>query len=58
MDLDEVADILSMSQAQVYVLVRRGELPAIRIRGRGLWRVERVELERFIRGVGTNRSDP
>jgi hypothetical protein len=28
--------------------VRRGELPAIKIGGRGQWRVERVQLEEFI----------
>jgi excisionase family DNA binding protein len=58
MDLDEVAETLSVSRAQVYALVRGGELRAIKIRGRALWRVERVELERFIRGGGPNRSDP
>jgi excisionase family DNA binding protein len=52
MDLGEVADILSVSRAQVYVLVRRGKLRAIKIRGRGLWRVELAELERFIRSGG------
>jgi excisionase family DNA binding protein len=46
--LADVAEVLNTSQAQVYALVRRGELPAIKIGGRGQWRVEGVELENYI----------
>jgi excisionase family DNA binding protein len=46
--LADVAEILSISAAQVYALVRRGELPAIKIGGRGQWRVEHSELENYI----------
>jgi excisionase family DNA binding protein len=46
--LADVAEILNTSNAQVYALVRRGELRAIKIGGRGQWRVERVELDAFI----------
>ena len=46
--LPEVAEVLNTSVAQVYALVRRGELVAMRIGGRGQWRVEVDELERFI----------
>ena len=46
--LADVAEVLNTSGAQVYALVRRGELPAIKIGGRGPWRVERVPLEEFI----------
>ena len=46
--LADVAEVLNTSGAQVYALVRRGELPAIKIGGRGQWRVERVQLEEFI----------
>ncbi|MPZ62398.1 MAG: helix-turn-helix domain-containing protein [Propionibacteriales bacterium] len=46
--LADVAEVLSISSAQVYALVRRGELRAIKIGGRGQWRVESSELERFI----------
>jgi excisionase family DNA binding protein len=46
--LADVAEILNTSQAQVYALVRRGELRAIKIGGRGQWRVETAELEAFI----------
>jgi excisionase family DNA binding protein len=53
MNLDDVAETLSVSRAQVYVLVRRGELRAIKIGGRGVWRVERSQLEAYIRAAYT-----
>jgi excisionase family DNA binding protein len=46
--LADVADVLNVSWRQVYALVRRKELIAIQIGGRGQWRVETEELERFI----------
>jgi excisionase family DNA binding protein len=46
--LADVAEILNASPAQVYALVRRGELRAIKIGGRGQWRVEADEVERYI----------
>jgi len=46
--LAEVAEVLSTSQAQVYALVRRGELAAIKLGGRGQWRVESARLEDYI----------
>jgi excisionase family DNA binding protein len=46
--LEQVAKELSTSEAQIYALVRRGELTAIRLGGRGQWRVERSKLEEFI----------
>ncbi|MEI2712370.1 MAG: helix-turn-helix domain-containing protein [Nocardioides sp.] len=46
--LADVAEVLNTSSAQVYALVRRGELPAIKLGGRGQWRVESTQLESFI----------
>jgi excisionase family DNA binding protein len=46
--LGEVAEVLNTSSAQVYALVRRGELRAIKIGGRGQWRVEVPQLEDYI----------
>ena len=46
--LSDVAEILNISAAQAYALVRSGELPAIKIGGRGQWRVEREQLEAYI----------
>jgi excisionase family DNA binding protein len=44
----DVAEILATSTAQVYALLRRGDLRGIQIGGRGQWRVETIELEAFI----------
>jgi excisionase family DNA binding protein len=46
--LADVAEVLNTSSAQVYALVRRGDLPAIKIGGRGQWRVEATQLEAYI----------
>ncbi|CUR56328.1 DNA-binding protein, excisionase family [metagenome] len=46
--LADVAEVLSTSSAQVYALVRRGDLVAIKIGGRGQWRVEASQLEAYI----------
>lgn len=46
--LSDVADILNISASQTYALVRSGSLPAIKIGGRGQWRVEREQLEAYI----------
>jgi excisionase family DNA binding protein len=46
--LADVAETLNISAAQTYALVRSGELPAIKIGGRGQWRVEAEQLEQYI----------
>jgi excisionase family DNA binding protein len=46
--LADVAEILNTSSAQVYALVRRKELRAVKIGGRGQWRVQQVDLEAYI----------
>ncbi|WP_179872403.1 helix-turn-helix domain-containing protein [Microcella indica] len=46
--LADVAEILSLSAAEVLALVRSGELPAIRLGSIGQWRVESSVLESFI----------
>ena len=62
--LDDVAEILAVSWSQAYALVRRKELIAIQIGGRGQWRIEVDELERFIQRkyaearAGTVPDDP
>lgn len=48
LQLADVAEILNISASQTYALVRSGELPAIKIGGRGQWRVERAALESYI----------
>lgn len=46
--LADVAETLNISGSQAYALVRNGDLPAIKIGGRGQWRVESAALEEFI----------
>ena len=46
--LEDVATYLSVSVPQVYALVRSGELPAIKIGGRGVWRVDRTKLDDYL----------
>lgn len=46
--LADVAEVLNISASQTYALVRSGELSAIKIGGRGQWRVERDQLEKYI----------
>jgi excisionase family DNA binding protein len=48
LQLTEVCEILNISSAQAYALVRTGDLPAIKVGGRGQWRVETTELEAYI----------
>jgi excisionase family DNA binding protein len=48
MTLADVAEVLNISTSQVYALVRNQELRAIKIGGRGQWRVEREQLEDYI----------
>ncbi len=46
--LSEVCEVLAISSDQAYALVRTGDLPAIKVGGRGQWRVEVSELEAYI----------
>ena len=55
--LTEVSEILDISAAQAYALVRSGELPAIKVGGRGQWRVEAQELERYIQDAYARTRD-
>ena len=46
--LDQVAEELATSKAQIMALVRRGDLEAIKVGGRGVWRIERVRFEEYL----------
>lgn len=48
LSLADVTEILNISAPQAYALVRSGDLPAIQLGGRGIWRVEASELEAYI----------
>ena len=45
---EDAAEVLSISNAQLYALLRRGEIRAIKLGGRGQWRVEVAEIEAYI----------
>lgn len=48
LQLADVAEVLNISSSQVYALVRKGDLKAVKIGGRGQWRVEASKLEEYI----------
>ena len=54
--LSDVAAELNVSDSQVYHMVRSGELPAIKIGGRGQWRVSEADLEAYIQAQYTATS--
>lgn len=54
--LDDVADELAISRSQAYALVRNGTLPAMKVGGRGQWRVERTRLEQWIEQAHVDTS--
>jgi excisionase family DNA binding protein len=45
---EQVAEELKTSKSQVYALIRRGDLRALKIGGRGTWRIARTDLEAYI----------
>lgn len=55
--LTEVSEILDISADQAYALVRSGALPAIKVGGRGQWRVETTELETYIQRMYTETRE-
>jgi len=44
----DAAEVLNTSVVQIMALIRRGEIRAIQIGGRGQWRIEASELEAYI----------
>src|SRR5215217_5287429 len=55
--LEDVATILNVRVAQVYALVRSGELPAVKLGGRGVWRVDRLQIESYIERMHEQTAD-
>lgn len=55
--LADVAETLNISASQTYALVRSGDLPAIKVGGRGQWRVEASELEAYIARMYAETAD-
>lgn len=46
--LEQVKDTLAITEAMAYTLVRSGELPAIQVGPKRVWRIEAKELEEYI----------
>jgi excisionase family DNA binding protein len=57
LQLADVAEVLNISASQTYALVRSGDLPAIKVGGRGQWRVEATELEGYIQRMYAETKD-
>ena len=55
--LEDVAIYLSTSVPQVYALVRSGGLPAIKLGGRGVWRVDREKLDAFLEDLEVRTAE-
>lgn len=55
--LSDVSEILNISSSQTLALVRRGDLRAVKIGGRGQWRVEHTELEAYIQRLYAETSE-
>lgn len=44
----DVARVLNVTVTQVYTLMRSGDLPALKIGKKGVWRVSRDTLEEYL----------
>ena len=56
--LTDVAEILNISVTQARALVQREDLPAVKVGGRGIWRVEAAQLEAYIERLYAERKKP
>lgn len=55
--IGQVADELASTPSLIRGLIRRGELPAIQVGGRGQWRIERMKLEEYITAAYARAND-
>lgn len=49
LSIADVAEYLNVSAGQVRTLIRSGQLPAIQVGGRGQWRIETTELDKYVK---------
>jgi excisionase family DNA binding protein len=47
----DVARVLNVTVTQVYTLMRSGDLPALKIGKKGVWRVSRDTLDEYLSGL-------
>jgi len=55
----DVARVLNVTVTQVYTLMRAGDLPALKIGKKGVWRISRETLDAYLAGLeaeARNRS--
>lgn len=55
--LTDVAEVLNVSSAQAYALVRNGALPSLKVGGRGQYRIERDDLEDYIKRMKAETAE-
>ena len=55
--LAQFAAELNVTESQAYALVRTGQIRAIKVGGRGQWRLERSVIEEFIAGAYKDAGD-
>ncbi len=48
LDLKQVSDELAVTKAQVYTILKNGDLPAIQVGPKKVWRIDRTKLEEYI----------
>lgn len=47
--VNEVATLLATTPNHVHAMLKRQELPGIKIGNRGQWRIERAEFEKYVK---------
>lgn len=57
LSIPQVCEELNISQSQARALLKHRDLRGIQIGGRGQWRIERDELERFIAAAYPSDQD-
>jgi prophage regulatory protein len=48
LSVKNVADELAITETAVYTLLKTGEIPAIQVGPKRVWRIERAKLEEYI----------
>ena len=48
LSVKDVADELAITETAVYTLLKTGEVPAIQVGPKRVWRIERAKLEEYI----------
>jgi len=55
MTVKQVAEYLQMSDDKIYDMVKKGELPAVKIRQQ--WRFDREALDNWLKSVSNRRPE-